>query len=110
MRKTVGSAAFSIQVKLAELNGIEMKLGSVVYSKSGRDSGSYYAVVEIVSEEFVKIADGERRKLIKPKLKRVKHLKDTGSVLERIGEKLAAAAVVYDAEIRSALRAFNENL
>ena len=36
-----------------------MELGQVVYSKQGRDSGRYYAVVEIVDETYVKIADGQ---------------------------------------------------
>ena len=35
-----------------------MELGQVVYSKSGRDSGRYYAVVEIVNADYVRIADG----------------------------------------------------
>lgn len=87
---------------------MNMELGQVVYSKAGRDSGSYYAVVEIVDDDFVKIADGDARKLKKAKLKRIKHLKPSGDRLVRIGEKLQAGEQVFDAELRSALRSYNE--
>ncbi|HKL93770.1 MAG TPA: KOW domain-containing RNA-binding protein [Clostridia bacterium] len=85
-----------------------LELGQVVFSKMGRDSGRYYAVVEIVDNEFVKIADGDIRKLKNAKLKRNKHLKSYGDFLERIGEKLKAGGQIFDAELRSALRPYNE--
>lgn len=42
-----------------------MELGLIVYSKAGRDQGAYYAVVEIVDENTVKIADGDLRHIKK---------------------------------------------
>ena len=60
-----------------------IELGSVVFSKAGRDAGRFYIVTEIVSDEFVKIADGELRRIDKPKLKKIKHQKDT-YILHRI--------------------------
>lgn len=85
-----------------------MEIGQIVYSKAGRDKGSYFAVVEIVDDEFVKIADGEHRKLKKSKLKKIKHLKSNGDKLEKIGEKLKVDGQIFDAELRSALRPYNE--
>lgn len=87
---------------------MDLKLGSVVYSKMGRDKGKYYIVTEIVDDEFVKIADGDLRKLRTAKLKRVKHVRANGDVLERIAVKLADKQQIFDAEVRSALRAYNE--
>lgn len=84
-------------------------LGSVVYSKSGRDSGSYYVVTEIVDNDYVKIVDGVIRKIEKPKLKKIKHLKTKGDVLDKIGTKLANKDTIYNAEIRSALRIYNQS-
>ena len=40
-----------------------MKPGDVVYSKSGRDGGRYFAVVAVEDERFVRIADGDIRRL-----------------------------------------------
>lgn len=43
-----------------------MKPGDVVYSKSGRDSGRYFAVVATEGENYVRIADGDVRRLKTP--------------------------------------------
>lgn len=87
-----------------------MELGQVVYSKQGRDSGRYYAVVEIVDDTYVKIADGKLRRVKSPKLKKVKHLKTKGDMLDKISEKLKQNAQVFDTELRSALRPYNEKV
>lgn len=85
-----------------------MKLGEIVYSKAGRDAGTYYTVVEIVDENKVKIADGDLRHIKCAKLKNVKHLQSTGDVLEKIAEKLENGMQVFDAELYSALRFYND--
>lgn len=51
-----------------------VKVGQVVKAKAGRDVGKVFLVYSIVDDEFVKIVDGKSRKLIKPKLKKIKHL------------------------------------
>lgn len=58
-----------------------MELGSVVKSKLGHDSGSFYIIVKI-DEKGVYIADGRRRKLLKPKLKNIKHLAKTNTIVD----------------------------
>ncbi len=85
-----------------------MKLGEIVYSRAGRDAGAYYAVVEIVDENKVKIADGDLRHIKCAKLKNVKHLQSTGDRLEKIAEKLENGMQVFDAELYSALRFYND--
>lgn len=86
-----------------------MRLGDVVYSKSGRDSGRYFAVIATEGEKFVRIADGDVRRLKNAKLKNVRHLKETGDRLERIAEKLEAGAQVFDTELYSALKLYDKN-
>ena len=86
-----------------------MELGEVVFSKAGRDAGGYYAVVEIVDESRVKIADGDLRRIKTAKLKNVKHLGSQGVVLEKIAAKLKEGSQVFDAELYSALRLYNQN-
>lgn len=86
-----------------------MEIGSIVYSKAGRDQGSYYAVIEIVDENTVKIADGDYRHIKNAKVKNIKHLQSTGDVLEKIAEKLKNGTQVFDQELFSALRFYNEN-
>ena len=89
------------------MKGIE--LGSVVFSKAGRDAGRFYIVTEIVSDEFVRIADGELRRIDKPKLKKIKHLRFE-AVNEKLAEKLRDGKKVFDAEIRSNLRSYNGSI
>lgn len=82
-------------------------IGEVVFSRSGRDAGRYYVVSEIVDDVFVRIVDGNVRRLEKPKLKKTKHLKGTGEVLQTLADKFVKGTKVYDAEIFSALRRYN---
>ena len=86
-----------------------MRPGDVVYSKSGRDSGRYFAVVATEGEKFVRIADGDVRRIRNSKLKNVRHLKATGDRLERIAEKLETGAQVFDSELYSALKLYDKN-
>ena len=82
-------------------------VGSIVYSRAGRDEGRYYMVTAILDDSYVSIADGSVRKLAKPKKKKIKHLKNTGEVLDNIAGKILTSAKIYDAEIFSALRKYN---
>ena len=84
-----------------------VEVGSVVFSRAGRDKGIFFLVVEVVDDVYVRLADGDVRRLEKPKLKKIKHLKNTGDVLTNIAEKLKQGAKVYDAEIFSAFRRYN---
>jgi ribosomal protein L14E/L6E/L27E len=78
--------------------------GSVVISKAGRDSGKYSVVVGVEGESYVYLADGNLRRLAKPKKKKVKHVAQTPHTLTGIGNKLTEGKKVFDAEIRSALK------
>ncbi len=86
-----------------------MKLGQVVLSTAGRDAGRYFAVVELVDANYVKIADGDLRRIKTAKLKKIKHLKTSGETLDKIAEKLENGSQVFDSELKSAIRVYNEN-
>lgn len=88
----------------------EFELGEIVYSVAGRDSGRYFAVVEIVDGNFVKIADGVLRKIGAPKLKKVKHLRSQKEICSKIAVKLAEGQKIFDSELAGALRAYNASL
>ena len=88
----------------------KIELGSVVFSKMGRDKNAYYIVVDILDENTVFICDGEIRKLSNPKKKSVKHLRPNGVVLESIAEKIKEHKKIFDSEVKSSLRSFNEPL
>ena len=52
---------------------MEIVKGSAAVSKAGRDKGRWFAVLSI-EDGFANIADGDLRKLEKPKRKKLKHL------------------------------------
>ena len=87
-----------------------MRLGEIVFSIAGRDKDRYYVVVSIENESRVKVADGEFKSIKNAKLKNVKHIKSSEVVLEKIEQKLMDGDQVFDTEIRSALRSYNEGV
>ena len=84
-----------------------VQIGTVVLSTQGRDKGMYFVVVA-VGRGVVYLADGGMRKLNAPKKKNVKHVSDSGVVLTGIATKLAEGKKVFDSEVKSALRQFNQ--
>ncbi|MEG0019003.1 MAG: KOW domain-containing RNA-binding protein [Oscillospiraceae bacterium] len=60
---------------------MSLEIGSVVKSLKGRDSQKYFCVVGI-DGEYVLLADGDLRKLEKPKRKRLKHIEITTQKLQ----------------------------
>lgn len=58
----------------------EIKAGCIVISKSGRDKGKLFVVVD-VQDRYVYIADGKLRKIEKPKKKNKQHLQLTNMFL-----------------------------
>ena len=85
----------------------DVRIGSVVLSTQGRDKGMYFVVVA-KGKDLYYLADGGMRKLKSPKKKNVKHVSNSGVVLEGIATKLAEGKKVFDSEVKSALRQFNQ--
>lgn len=84
----------------------EVFVGSIVYSKAGRDCGKCYIIVRFGDKGYAYVANGADKKLASPKRKNIKHLDPSGDTNEVIREKLLAEKQVFDSEIKSALRAY----
>ena len=48
--------------------------------------------------------------ILPPKIKKIKHVKYQGEIIEKLSEKLEEGKKVFDAEIKSALRAYNGSI
>lgn len=83
---------------------MEYKIGQFVYSKSGHDKGDLLMVVA-VEGDYVLLADGKRRKLAKPKRKKIIHLQPTHCVNAMIADKIEKKAYLLDADIAKAIQA-----
>jgi len=88
---------------------LDDRLGKVVYSKSGRDRGRMFVVVEVVNENFVLIADGDLRKIENPKVKNIKHLAFTTTRAEAVKAYLDRREIPPNHVIRKNLRSLQES-
>ena len=92
------------------MNKLPIEVGSIVISKAGRDRGRIFLVIEEVDADFVRIANGELRKLDRLKKKRRKHLKPTGAVVQALRDRISEGKTVEDHELRAWLREEEEKL
>jgi ribosomal protein L14E/L6E/L27E len=71
------------------------EVGRIVRSKAGRDAGRLFLAVAAFDEEHLLIADGDLRKVEKPKKKKIRHLEATAHRFE-----VPAVGKLKNAEIR----------
>lgn len=84
-------------------------LGFMVLSKSGRDVNRHFLVIDIIDKEYVYIADGDLRKIEKPKKKKLKHLCFTDTIAQEIRKLLIAGDKVSNSKVKSFLRSKDTN-
>ena len=77
--------------------------GRVVISTQGHDAGRWYAVISVLDERMVLLADGETRRLAKPKKKQVKHLRALPLTIQVEGRGESGGPLA-DSDIRKALK------
>lgn len=77
--------------------------GQIVKSKSGHDKGDVFFVVEVIDDDYVLIADGDRRKSENPKKKKVKHLQPYNRINNNVAEKLAQGLRLENIELQREL-------
>ncbi|SHJ66768.1 hypothetical protein SAMN02745751_03090 [Dethiosulfatibacter aminovorans DSM 17477] len=85
----------------------DLRVGQIVKSKAGRDKGRIFIITEIVDDIYVKICDGELRKVSKPKLKKIKHLIVYNRVFEEIETRVGKNEKLNNAYIRRLLEPYN---
>jgi large subunit ribosomal protein L14e len=88
-----------------------MQLWQLVSSRAGRDEGQAYLVADIGQEDgFVRLVDGDKRRLEAPKRKNVRHLVLHPVIAGELAQKAAAGMAVRNAEVREALRRLVEEV
>ena len=81
----------------------DLEIGQIVRSKSGRDKGKIFIIYEIVDNQYVRLVDGDLRKLENPKLKKAKHISPYKTVVAEIKEMLDSNAELNNSHIRRIL-------
>lgn len=79
-------------------------LGRVVVSKSGRDKGRMFVIVQSINANYVAVADGDLRKIEKPKQKNLKHLQLTNTRLMEIKTSLLRGEMPENHIIRKSIK------
>lgn len=76
---------------------MKIQKGSIVRALAGRDKGGFFVVLD-TEGSFALIADGKRRRIQRPKRKKLKHLAPTHTVYN--------GSTQTDPQIRKAIREF----
>lgn len=76
---------------------MDLVKGLVVKAKAGRDKDYFFVIVDVLDNGYVKIANGKSRKIDNPKLKNIKHLQKTKTVVE----------ITTDRKMRQDLKVFS---
>ncbi|MBE3593220.1 MAG: KOW domain-containing RNA-binding protein [Thermoanaerobacter sp.] len=84
----------------------DLQIGQVVRSKAGRDKGRIFVVVGKFDDQHVLVADGDLRKIEKPKKKKFKHLQRYNDVIWQIKEKIQKSDKLTNEEIRKFLEPY----
>lgn len=79
----------------------ELAIGQVVQSIKGRDKNTTLIVIDFLDNSNVLVVDGNKRKLNKPKKKKIKHLNKTNMVLKLSND-------INDSKIRKMLRSLKD--
>lgn len=82
-----------------------LSLGQLVRSVAGRDEGRYFFIVGF-SDEDVLIANGRERKISKPKLKKIKHIKKLNIVDKEVKDILSLGEKPTDASLREKIASY----
>ncbi|NMD37950.1 MAG: RNA-binding protein [Christensenellaceae bacterium] len=90
------------------MNDTPFNVGRIVLSTQGRDKGRFFIIVEVVNDNFVLLADGDLRKLEKPKLKKIKHLRATKFIANNFIDKLNNKVLVLNSDLRKEIKHYTD--
>lgn len=85
----------------------EPVIGGICRSLRGRDKDRYYLIRYIYEDGSVGVVDGNFKKLNAPKKKNLKHVRLLPEQAESIAAKFENGSKVYDSEVYSALKIYN---
>ena len=82
-------------------------IGEICQSTQGRDKDRYYLIKAVYTDGTVGVVDGNFKMLASPKRKNLKHLRLLPEKAEIIAAKLEEGRQVFDTEVYSALKTYN---
>ncbi|WP_064091231.1 KOW domain-containing RNA-binding protein [Rossellomorea aquimaris] len=82
------------------------RIGQIVLTKKGRETGCYSVVVQQLDERFVLIADGDKRKFDRAKRKNIGHLQLFDYVSPEVQNSIIETGRVTNGKLRFAVSKF----
>ena len=82
-------------------------VGGICQSTQGRDKDRYYLIKTVYPDGAIGVVDGNFKKLAAPKRKNLRHVRLLPEKAEAIAAKLADGRQVFDSEVYSALKTYN---
>ncbi len=84
------------------------EIGQVVIITKGRDQGQLGIIVELVNDRFVKVADGDKRKVDRMKKKNINHLELIDYIADEVKSSFIETGRVTNGKLRYAITKFLE--
>ena len=82
---------------------MEIQKGDIVLAVAGRDKNQLFMVLDIIDNQIV-IANGRRRRISKPKKKKLKHVLYKCRPNIQVRNKLLIGEKILDAHLRKAIK------
>ncbi len=82
---------------------VESVIGRMAWSRAGRDKDRLFIIVDVVDDNHVMVADGELRRMDKPKKKKLKHLSILEKNADAVAETILDRRKPLDADLRFAI-------
>ena len=88
----------------------EVTIGQIVKSKSGRDKDRVFIIVDIIDDLYVLTADGDLRKMEKPKKKKIKHLSKYNLISEEVNKRYIEKKKITNLVLRKEIEKLGLNM
>ena len=92
------------------MSNIEPLIGQFAKSKAGRDKETVFLIYEVLDEAYVRVVDGESRKVENPKKKNTRHLQLLPLNATEIARKIVSGEAVSDSEIAKAIASLGASI
>ncbi|MDG5788093.1 KOW domain-containing RNA-binding protein [Evansella sp. AB-P1] len=87
------------------------QVGELVRILNGRDKGQFACIIEILDDRFVRIADGDKRKVDRAKKKNIQHVEQLNILVPEVKSSIVETGRVTNAKLRFAISTYiDDNL
>ncbi|MCE7793884.1 KOW domain-containing RNA-binding protein [Salipaludibacillus sp. CUR1] len=87
------------------------QVGELVRVLNGRDKDQFAFIIEVLDERFVRIADGDKRKVDRAKKKNIQHIERVNIIAPEVKNSIVETGRVTNAKLRFAISTYiDDNL